>query len=163
RMAACTSTRCAASTDSTHGASAYCAPGCSAALTGSPRRACCTSWRRAGRPRRAPWAGTSASTSAISAGCCRASSAAAWCAHGVPYAEEYGWDQGVEALVAGIVARFVKHFDAARERCWIAESGGERVGAVLVVKQSRSAAQLRLLIVEPSARGRGLGRRLVEG
>ena len=82
--------------------------------------------------------------------------------HGALYAEEYGWDERFEALVAGIVARFVKHFDAARERCWIAESGGERVGAVLVVKQSRSAAQLRLLIVEPAARGRGLGRRLVE-
>ena len=82
--------------------------------------------------------------------------------HGALYAEEYGWDERFEALVAGIVAKFVKHFDAARERCWIAESGGERVGAVLVVKQSRSAAQLRLLIVEPAARGRGLGRRLVE-
>ena len=82
--------------------------------------------------------------------------------HGALYAEEYGWDERFEALVAGIVARFVKHFDAARERCWIAEIDGERVGAVLVVKQSRSAAQLRLLIVEPAARGRGLGRRLVE-
>ena len=82
--------------------------------------------------------------------------------HGALYAEEYGWDERFEALVAGIVARFVKHFDAARERCWIAESDGERVGAVLVVKQSRSTAKLRLLIVEPAARGRGLGRRLVE-
>ena len=82
--------------------------------------------------------------------------------HGALYAEEYGWDGRFEALVAGIVARFVKHFDAARERCWIAESDGERVGAVLVVKQSRSTAKLRLLIVEPAARGRGLGRRLVE-
>ncbi len=82
--------------------------------------------------------------------------------HGALYAEEYGWDGRFEALVAGIVARFVKDFDAARERCWIAESDGERVGAVLVVKQSRSTAKLRLLIVEPAARGRGLGRRLVE-
>jgi len=82
--------------------------------------------------------------------------------HGAIYAEEYGWDERFEALVAGIVARFVKHFDAARERCWIAEIDGERVGAVLVVKQSRSTAKLRLLIVEPAARGRGLGRRLVE-
>jgi GNAT superfamily N-acetyltransferase len=82
--------------------------------------------------------------------------------HGALYAEEYGWDERFEALVAEIVARFVKHFDAALERCWIAESDGERVGAVLVVKQSRSTAKLRLLIVEPGARGRGLGRRLVE-
>src|SRR5712664_2037500 len=82
--------------------------------------------------------------------------------HGALYADEYGWDERFEALVAGIVARFVKHFDAARERCWIAEIDGERVGAVLVVKQSRSTAKLRLLIVEPAARGRGLGRRLVE-
>ena len=82
--------------------------------------------------------------------------------HGALYAEEYGWDERFEALVAGIVARFAKDFDAARERCWIAESDGERVGAVLVVKQSRSTAKLRLLIVEPGARGRGLGRRLVE-
>ena len=82
--------------------------------------------------------------------------------HGALYAEEYGWDERFEVLVAGIVAKFVKHFDAARERCWIAEIDGERVGAVLVVKQSRSTAKLRLLIVEPGARGRGLGRRLVE-
>ena len=82
--------------------------------------------------------------------------------HGALYAEEYGWDERFEALVAEIAAKFARHFDRARERCWIAEMDGERVGAVLVVKQSRSTAKLRLLIVEPGARGRGLGRRLVE-
>jgi len=83
-------------------------------------------------------------------------------AHGRIYAEEYGWDERFEALVADIAAGFIKHFDAKRERCWIAEMDGEPVGSVFLVKENKSTAKLRLLIVDPRARGRGLGRRLVE-
>jgi GNAT superfamily N-acetyltransferase len=82
-------------------------------------------------------------------------------AHGRIYHEEYGWDERFEALVAGIAAAFIKNLDAKHERCWIAEMDGEPVGSVFVVKESKSAAKLRLLIVEPKARGRGLGKRLV--
>jgi DNA-binding MarR family transcriptional regulator/GNAT superfamily N-acetyltransferase len=78
------------------------------------------------------------------------------------YAEEYGWDGTYEALAAEIVAHFIKHYDAKRERCWIAEKDGARVGAVLVAKASDEIAKLRLLHVESEARGLGIGKRLVE-
>jgi DNA-binding MarR family transcriptional regulator/GNAT superfamily N-acetyltransferase len=81
--------------------------------------------------------------------------------HGALYAQEYGWGIAFEGLVAEIVAAFIRDFDACRECCWIAEIDGNPVGSVLVVKHSERIAKLRLLIVEPSARGLGIGARLV--
>lgn len=81
--------------------------------------------------------------------------------HGVLYAQEYGWDERFEALVAGILAKFINDFQPQRERCWIAERNGEFVGCVFVVEKDKHTAQLRLLLVEPAARGYGLGKQLV--
>jgi GNAT superfamily N-acetyltransferase len=81
--------------------------------------------------------------------------------HGVLYKRDYGWGEKFEALVASVMAAFGRHNDPAHERCWIAEKDGERVGAVMLVAASPETAQLRMLLVEPAARGLGLGETLV--
>jgi DNA-binding MarR family transcriptional regulator/GNAT superfamily N-acetyltransferase len=82
--------------------------------------------------------------------------------HAVLYAQEYGWTDPFEGLCAQIVADFVNNYDAPRERCWVAEVDGENAGSVMLVNDSDEVARLRLLLVEPAARGRGIGKRLTE-
>src|SRR4029434_5279786 len=81
--------------------------------------------------------------------------------HGELYARRYGWDEQFEALLVEITAKFIQNFDPKRDRCWIAEMDGENVGFVFLVKKSKTAAQLRLLVVDSRARGLGIGKRLV--
>ena len=82
--------------------------------------------------------------------------------HGVVYAQEYGWDIQCEAFIASVATAFVQQHEPERERCWVAERGGEFAGCVCLVKHSETIAKLRLLLVEPAARGQGIGTRLVE-
>ena len=82
--------------------------------------------------------------------------------HGELYEQEYHWDDKFEGLVAEIAGKFLTNFDPARERCWIAELDGERAGCVFCVKHTNTVAKLRLLLVEPSARGHSIGTKLVE-
>src|SRR5262249_13683539 len=82
--------------------------------------------------------------------------------HGELYAREYRWNEDFEALVAQITAEFIQNLDPERERCWIAERDGRSIGSVFLVAKTKRIAKLRLLLVEPEARGIGLGRRLVE-
>jgi DNA-binding MarR family transcriptional regulator/GNAT superfamily N-acetyltransferase len=82
--------------------------------------------------------------------------------HAVIYRQEFGWNEEFEALVAEILAAFIRNYDPKRERCWIADRDGVAVGSVFLVKESDEIGRLRLLFVDPSARGHGLGRKLVD-
>lgn len=82
--------------------------------------------------------------------------------HAALYAKEFGWDISFEAMVARIGADFLEKFRSGLERAWIAERNGERVGSVFIVRKSKTVAKLRMLLIEPDARGLGLGKRLVE-
>ena len=82
--------------------------------------------------------------------------------HGELYAREYGWNEEFDALVADIASKFIRDLDPARERCWIAERERVRLGCIFLVAQDKTTAKLRLLLVEPEARGAGLGKRLIE-
>ncbi len=81
--------------------------------------------------------------------------------HGVVYSEEYGFDETFEAVVAEILVKFIRKHDPKRECLWIAEQDGERIGSVMIVDAGHRVAQLRLLLVEPKARGKGIGMRLI--
>jgi DNA-binding MarR family transcriptional regulator/N-acetylglutamate synthase-like GNAT family acetyltransferase len=82
--------------------------------------------------------------------------------HGALYWNEYRYDQRFEAMVAGVIAEFIKNFDQKRDCCWIAERDGQRAGSVILTHESAKTAKLRALFVEPFARGYGIGRRLVQ-
>lgn len=82
--------------------------------------------------------------------------------HGALYAREYQWDERFEGFVAGIIAEYTRNYDPGMERCWIAEVNGENAGSVFVVKKSEDIAKLRMLLVDPKARGMGIGKRLVQ-
>ena len=82
--------------------------------------------------------------------------------HGELYAREYGWDESFEALAAEVGAKFLRDFDPKKERAWVAEKDGENVGFVMLIKHTDEVAKLRMLLVDPKARGLGLGKRLVE-
>lgn len=82
--------------------------------------------------------------------------------HALVYGGEYGWNAGIEAVTARVCAEFLERHDPARERCWVAAQGGERLGSVFLIKETDEVARLRLLLLTPAARGQGLGRKLVE-